>query len=517
MRFNKFLWENYCQTERGKAALQRYASLTKELLDKDLQQIEIFINEEFLDQYPEPVITGDVVDMVRVAAEKIAVGNMDQAEEAYLSLYESHIPLRASDKSGKIDDVFFFGATEEEWYDYVAAISLGLHQAHPDYFLPYNFRNRFHQLTEIHEEFGIPLAPVPTKGDKTGRAFYYLDINAAWQEFRQLHGLSTTEMCVFLYDFAREFITPTNAEDLPLPTKAWMITGGSGNNDIETVGLDTHETVRYWNTNAGVRRGDILVMYLVKPKSCIHSIWRAASDGFIDPFFHYHSIAWIAAPIKTAEVPLAALKADPLLSKKGAIRANFQGPSSKAPLSFEEYQAILDLMVAHGQDRSELPLIQTPPAQLEIDLENERDVEIQLIEPLLAQLGYRDKDWVRQMPVRMGRGERNYPDYAVGAIMGRGNESARMIIESKYQLSSRREFEEAFLQAKSYAVRLQCDVMTLAAREGIWIFGQHREAFQIDHHTYRSWGELNHPDVFHQVLAAMGRQSILGKPPSKTS
>lgn len=515
MHFNKFLWGNYSQTERGKAALQRYANPTKGLLDKDLRQIEIILDEEFRDQYTASVITGDIVDMVRMAAGKLTVGDTDQAEEAYLSLFENLIPLRAPDKSEKIDDVFFFGATEEEWYDHVAAISLGLHQAHPEHFLPYDFRNRFHQLTEIHEEFGIPLAPVPNKGDKTGRAFYYLDINAAWQEFRQLHGLSTVEMCAFLYDFAKEFVTPTDANDLPLPTKAWMITGGSW--DIETVENATEGTIQHWGANAGVRRGDILVMYLVKPKSCIHSIWRAASDGFIDPFFHYHSIAWIAAPIKIAAVPLAALKADPVLSKKGAIRANFQGHSSKSPLSFEEYQAILDLMVAHGQDRSVLPAIQAPPAQLDIDLEYERDVEIQLIEPLLAQLGYREKDWIRQMPVRMGRGERNYPDYAIGAVTGRGNEGARMIIESKYQLSSRREFEEAFLQAKSYAVRLQCDVMALAAREGIWIFEKHRDAFQIEHHAYRSWGELNHPDIFHQVLAAIGRQSILGKPSSKGS
>ncbi len=515
MRFNKFLWGNYCQTERGKDALQHYANPTKAMLDNDLRQIKLLFNDEFREQYAEPTITGDIVDMVRTEAEKVTISSPDQAEEAYIEFYKNGIPLRAPDKSSKINEVFIFGAAEEEWYDYVAAISLGLHQAHPEYFLPYDFRNHFHKLTEIHEEFGIPLAPAPSKGDKTGRAFYYLDINAAWQEFRQLHGLSAFEMCAFLYDFAKEFVTPTDANDLPLPTKAWMVTGGSGNGDIATVEQATRESVFHWGANSGVRRGDILMMYLVKPKSCIHSIWRATSDGFIDPFFHYHSIAWIAAPIKTMEVSLATLKAHPLLSKKGAIRANFQGPSSKAPLSFEEYQAILDLMVAHGQDRATLPVIQAPPVQLEIDLENERDVEIQLVEPLLAQLGYRDKDWIRQMPVRMGRGERNYPDYAIGAVMGRGNESARMIIESKYQLSSKRDFEEAFLQAKSYAMRLQCEVMALAAREGIWIFEKHKDAFQFDHHAYRGWGELNHPDAFHEVLATIGRQAILGKPSTK--
>ncbi len=509
MRFNKFLWDNYCQTERGRAALQRHANPSNETFDNDLQKIEILIKDECLDQYAEPVIYGDVAEMVRSAAEKLQVSSSDQAEEAYIELYKNCVPLRAQNKSGEIDDIFLFGDEDDDWYDFVAAISLGLHQAHPEYFLPYGFCNRFHQLTEVHQEFGIPLAPVPTKGDKAGRAFYYLDINAAWQEFRRLHGLSAAEMGAFLYDFAKEFVTPTDASDLPLPTKAWMVTGGSW--DIATVEQATGETTQHWGANAGVRRGDILVMYLVKPKSCIHSIWRAASDGFVDPFFHYHSIAWIAAPIKTAAVPLAALKSHPLLSQKGAVRANFQGPSSKAPLSFEEYQAILDMMVANGQDRTTLPVIQAPPVQLDIDLENERDVETHLIEPLLTQLGYRDKDRIRQMPIRMGRGERNYPDYAIGAIIGRGNESARMIIESKYQLSSRRDFEEGFLQAKSYAVRLQCHVMVLAAREGVWIFDKHGDNFQIDHHDYCSWGELNHPDALHKVIAMIGRQVVLGK------
>lgn len=512
MRFNKFLWNSYCQTDRGRSALQRYADISKELVENDLWMIQVVIRDEFRDLYDEPAIDCDIVDIVRAAADNITIKSPDEADKSYIEFYKNYIPVRLPDKSGKIEDVFYFGEAEEDWYDYVAAISLGLHRAHPEYFLPYDFRTRFHQLQEIHQEFGIPLTVVPTKGDKQGRALYYLDINASWQEFRRLHGLSAAEMCAFLYDFAKEFITPTDASDLPIPTKAWMVTGGSW--DIETVEQATSENIHHWGANSGVRRGDILVMYLVKPKSCIHSIWRACSDGFIDPFFHYHSMAWIAAPVKTAEIPLAILKAHPLLSKKGAIRANFQGPSSKAPLSFEEYQAIVALMVEQGQDCSSLPVIQTPPAQVEVDLENERDVEIQLIEPLLARLGYQDKDWIRQMPIRMGRGERNYPDYAIGATLGRGKESAHMIIESKYQLSSRRDFEEAFLQAKSYAVRLQCEAMTLAAREGIWIFQKSGNTFEIEHHAHRSWGELNHPDAFHEALSKIGRKAILEKPKS---
>jgi hypothetical protein len=88
----------------------------------------------------------------------------------------------------------------------------------------------------------------------------------------------------------------------------------------------------------------------------------------------------------------------------------------------------------------------------EVELSCERDVEIHLIEPFLQRLGYSDADWIRQMPVKMGRGERNYPDYAVGALATRGEESAQMVLESKYQLTAKRQFVDAVLQTKSYAL-----------------------------------------------------------------
>ena len=47
-------------------------------------------------------------------------------------------------------------------------------------------------------------------------------------------------------------------------------------------------------------------------------------------------------------------------------------------------------------------------------LGNQRDVKVQLVDPLLRRAGLESGDWVRQLAVRMGRGERVYPDYAIG-------------------------------------------------------------------------------------------------------
>lgn len=113
------------------------------------------------------------------------------------------------------------------------------------------------------------------------------------------------------------------------------------------------------------------------------------------------------------------------------------------------------------------------------------------------------------MAVKMGRGERNYPDYAIGAKTKRGEESAKMVCESKFQLSSHTEFTEAFYQAKSYALRLRCKVMVMAAKEGVWVFPSEDGSFEMKKHVHKSWSELNHPDVFHQVLPLIGRDKVL--------
>jgi len=220
-----------------------------------------------------------------------------------MTLNDVGIPYESLDETGQKQTVYNLGEDEEDWYDYIAAISLGFYRAHPEFFLPYGFRCRFHELEAIHREFGIPLPALPGKHQKEQRARFYLGVNGAWQEFREIHGLSPSEMCAFLYDFAAEFVTPTGVADLPQPAKAWMVTGGSG--DIEFADTAGATAVSHWGANSAVRRGDILVMYLVRPRSCIHSIWRACSDGFIDPVSHYHSLAWIGAPIRTATITLA--------------------------------------------------------------------------------------------------------------------------------------------------------------------------------------------------------------------
>jgi hypothetical protein len=505
MRFNKFVWELFTQSDRGKKAIERFSNLTDDFLEPWCRSIDLgdLKNELGLE-----IGSVNVPKLVHDAVSPRQFADMEVATEYYRHvLVPEGIPCDITDKNGEDGVLSFFERGSEEWYDYVTSISLGLYWAYPSFFLPYDFRCKFNQLEEIHAEFNIPLPPIPGKFKKEDRGLYYLSINQVWQEFRQLHGLSPAEMCAFLYDFAPQSTIPLNADDLPSPSKIWLITGGSW--DIETVDKATPDMISRWGGNAAIRRGDILLLYLASPRKAISSVWRACTDGFIDPFFHYHGTVWICDPIKTSSVTFADLKNHPLLSEKPAIKANFFGPSSKASFTVEEYDAVLKIMESKGQDLTMLPRIPLNEQLPQVELQNERDVEVQLIEPFLKRLGYKETDWIRQMPVKMGRGERNYPDYVFGAKTKRGEESAKMILESKYQLSAQREFVDAFYQVKSYALRLQSKVMAMAAKEGVWVFPLENGTFNIKKAIHKTWADLAHPDKFHEVLTRIGRDDVL--------
>jgi hypothetical protein len=269
------------QSERGKNAIERFSHLTSEFIDEWCRTIDFEFFDDFKEQFQVPNVSIDVPKLFRDSISRMKFKDFEEASNHYTgTMIEEGIPFEMADKNGKKEEVAGFPFEEEgEWYDYVAAISLGLYQGQPDYFLPYNFRTKFNQVEEIHATFDIPLQPVPGKSDKSGRCRYYAAINEVWQEFRLRHGLSPIEMCAFLYDFASEFITPMEAADLPSPSKVWLITGGSW--DIETSDNATSDTVTRWSGNTAIRRGDILMLYLVSPRKSIDSIWRACTDVLI--------------------------------------------------------------------------------------------------------------------------------------------------------------------------------------------------------------------------------------------
>lgn len=511
MVLNPYIWNLYKESEAGQQVIEDWSMTWDNFQQEELDKCTLPIPEQYqADVAGAKTVTISLIQAVYDAFSHYAIESLEEAIHYYHDAVTNGIPVTSPDYP---EATLYFGKYEPDWYDNIGLVAWGLYLAHPEFFVPYLFRPlygegmTFQILEEISTQFDISLPALPAKRDKLGKALYYGRLLRAFYDFRQRHRLNPAEMCAFLYDFSLNVIEHEESEELPSPSKVWLLKGGRG--DFEIVEQSTSSTVFYrWGGNLEIRRGDILLMYLLSPRSAIHSIWRALSDGFVDPFFHYHDAVAVGAMVKTKPVTFQEIKQDPTLSQKGLIRANLQGASGD-PFSVEEYNAILRIMANKGQDITILPKLEPlyyPDAER---INNERDVERFLVEPLLAKLGYTEDDWIRQMPVKMGRGERFYPDYAFGAVTKRGEESAEMVLEAKYRISTRKELREAFYQAKSYALRLRAQRIVLCAIDGVWMFEYQDDDFGLEGFVHKSWNESRHPDVLHEVSLIIGRGKVL--------
>lgn len=389
------------------------------------------------------------------------------------------------------------------WIQNIENFSTALFLVENEFFIPYFFRLKFDLLESIFSYFEIPLPKIPIKKDWRGRLHYYIDLCEVLFEYRQHHSLSTAELCAFLYDFAPNSQVKINNDEMPSPAKAWFC--GGNKNDFQFLDHTDIQRISHWQGNPDTRKGDIIVMYCLAPRSYIHSIWRANRDGFIDPFFHYYTVIFISNPNLIKPLGHKELKNNEIFSKSRLVRSNMQGLIGY-PITYEEYNELLRITEQKGQIINELPAIEPDFTIDDTELITEKDVEQKLIEPLLKKLGYKEQDWLRQMPVKMGRGERNYPDYCFGANPIRGEETAKMIIEAKFSIRNQKELTEAYYQAKSYAFRLQSQKFVVAAKEGIWIFEKLNNQFFKDVHLHYSWFKMEHPDVLHEVRKKIGKK-----------
>lgn len=131
----------------------------------------------------------------------------------------------------------------------------------------------------------------------------------------------------------------------------------------------------------------------------------------------------------------------------------------------------------------------------------ERDVEVNLLEPLLIKLGFRRQDWVRQLPIQIGRGEKTFPDYAI--LVNNAGECpiAKYVWEAKYSIPNEKQLHKDFRQARSYALLLQSKALCLISKEGVWFVGAD-SGFEFAALKHFTWEELRNEKSFNQLKAA---------------
>ncbi|MDP4275504.1 MAG: hypothetical protein Q8907_14610, partial [Bacteroidota bacterium] len=434
----------------------------------------------------------------------IQINSVDQARSFFENfIFHEGIPLKLKLKNGRIRNFPFLAIYEKEnftykyefFFEFFEAISFCLYKKFPEYFFPYFFdRKDFFTFMQICENFEITIPNFPPRNNWLKRVWFYFDLSISLNEFRKHINLPPPEFVALIYDFGIKSLIKITKEELSNPLKAWFIGGGEW--DYDTLD-DANENSSYtWGAgNERIKRGDIILMYCTAPRSYIHSIWRATSDSFINPFAHYYYVVNIGFPLKIKPINYHSLSINPILKKNPTVKGHMQGLNGR-PVTQIEFAELLRLIKESGINISEFP--QLPVFNHSSNhIQDERDVEIELIEPLLFRLGFKSEDWMRQMPIRMGRGIRYFPDYSIIFNSKRGEESAKIVVEAKFEILSEKQLEEAYLQAKSYAVRLRSYIFLVADKDNLYLFEQLKDTFELTNRIKYSWPDLDNPDTFH--------------------
>lgn len=481
MQFTKFLLDNYLKTEEGEGALYFFENFPQYIISGDHNNtVKKFINNLLI-----APLAQDCFDFNQVI-NPVVYKNFDEFSKDVINilhqmLIENNITFR-------------------DIVEYIPNLSITLYAKSQQFAFPYLYPFHFFRLQEICDVFGIVLPQLPKKTRYEDKCLYYIKLCEVFYEFRCQYQLSSSELCVFLYSFAQHFLSNPLAlvNEIPSPLKSYLV-GANPSIDHKKLLHTTATSVHYWQGNIETKKGDIILMYELAPYSYISGIWRAIIPGYDDPFRYYPGVIWIGHPVAIPPVSLDELKADPVWSQKGLVKANMQGVAGR-PCSREEYVALLSIIRQKNFDISLLPTLSQSVSNIDRPLSCERDVEKYLLEPFLKRLGLNEKDWLRQMPLRMGRGIRYYPDYVIHPDTKRGDEKGSVICEAKFRIPNEHQLKEDFFQAKSYARRLSCRGLILASCEGIFL-SLAQDDYDFKKIRRFNWDELNDSDTLYIVKA----------------
>lgn len=366
----------------------------------------------------------------------------------------------------------------------------------PELFIPYYFQFNFNMLEKICTKFCIDLPEIPIKKDYIGRFYYYGELCNSFLEFRNKHNITPYEFCAFLYDYAPKVIGGIDSyiiRDIPEPTSAFFI-GGTKDDAFLS---DDKDIITCWQCSPEAMPGDYAVMYLKTPISAVDSVWRCVSEGFNDPFAYYYRVAYIAKPKKIKRVAKNKLEKDRIFKQLPIVRKNLQGING-VELKPSEYNHLMNLA-----ESPDFKLNYSQPID-NVELLIEKDVENQLIKPLLKKLKYKDTDYVQQLHIEVGNHNTMLiPDFLLLPDKTTGNQKAFAVIEAKFDIPNRKAFNDTKIQARSYARQILAKYCIVASKDKIYISSVDDD-FENDFFE-KSWGEIENPDTFSQLFKIIGK------------
>ena len=390
---------------------------------------------------------------------------------------------------------------------YVAVMALYFYFNDP-FFKPILNVSSFYVVLRNCRLLGIELPELPKARDYRGAMIWYYDICSAFQQFQEKYGLSDAEFCACLYDLGDILHDDEESKEMPRPVNVWMT--GASKDDYKSLEEDM-STGGLWQCNQSTRRGDIVVLYAVSPNSCIHSIWRADSEGSFNPFDYRQCRTELTDGVKITPIKLAELKADPVFGTLPMLNNNLQGLNGKMLPSWA-YSALLKMIEAKGDDMSRIPVLYDAKDWNPGIISDEKDVEEKILIPALKDLGYAETDWTRQLRMKSGRKEeREIPDFVFFPHGERQFENAPFLIEAKYQMRSEKDHKDAYRQAQSYARMVQADIFGICDEESLIIYERLRDgSFDYGNPSFeRHWAEISGDVEIHSELMKLIGSSVI--------
>ena len=350
-------------------------------------------------------------------------------------------------------------------------LSMALYIQNPSLYKPIFYQTRFPNLMRNCDVLGIELPPIPRTKDYKQYMMYYWDICQVWNEFQKENNLSDAELCACLYDFAPMLVTPTKPSELPNPTNVWLVGAAPGDfKFLDTLGAETDDNPEHiWQCNEKTKRGDLIVMYCRSPRSYIHSVWRANTDGIFNPFDYYQCRTTVCEGVKIPPITIKELREDAYLSQIPIVRKNLQGVNG-VELSPKDYSEIIRYVKDRGDNVDMFPKLFETDSMDFGEIKIEKDVEEKILIPILHRLGYSDSDYTRQLSQKAGRGLKAIPDFVFLPQGEKHFASAPLVIEAKLDMSPMAERINAFSQCLSYARMLRSKLMSICDKERLVVF-----------------------------------------------
>lgn len=384
---------------------------------------------------------------------------------------------------------------------FLPVFSVALHRKF-GFFKPLFYCSRYDIFMRNCELLGISLPALPAENDYHATFQYYYEVCEVLDKVQKEKGFTDEQMTAYLYDFAPRLADDEDEaeQSLPDPRRIWITCAGSPkqNDDFKTVDSYTSGP-QEWSGNKMTSAGDIVLIYCVKPRSYIHSIWRATSGPHYSPFSYRKSHITIGHKVEIPPITLNELRQDEYMGNNYVIRKNFMGTHGDE-LTPTDYKNIVRMIGEKGFDTSLLPKFYEAESIQDIEIKKEQHVSDRILVPFFEKLGFKPEDYKAELELQLGRevkaGRPDFTFFPKQDSIYRDQYKAPFLIEVKKDMANGKGRYDAVGQGLSYARILDSSLLGIADKYSFILFKRNSNGvFDIDNPIFEeSWNKIYSDD-----------------------